>query len=32
MEDAGALTFECDVSNLNTGDVINIYPHKKKDY
>ncbi|MDB3992974.1 bifunctional aconitate hydratase 2/2-methylisocitrate dehydratase [Gammaproteobacteria bacterium] len=24
MEDAGALPFECDVDNLNTGDIINI--------
>ena len=30
MEDAGALTFECDVSKLNTGDVVNIYPHEQK--
>ncbi len=27
-EDAGALPIEVDVSNLNTGDVINIYPYK----
>ncbi|OOZ35683.1 bifunctional aconitate hydratase 2/2-methylisocitrate dehydratase [Solemya velesiana gill symbiont] len=26
MEDAGALPIECDVSGLNTGDVIDIYP------
>lgn len=26
MEDSGALPFECDVSNLNMGDVIDIYP------
>ncbi len=28
MEDAGALPFECDVSNLNMGDVIDIYPYE----
>ena len=27
-EDAGALPIECDVSKLNTGDVIKIYPKK----
>ncbi len=27
MEDAGALPFECDVDNLNMGDVIDIYPY-----
>jgi aconitate hydratase 2/2-methylisocitrate dehydratase len=27
-EDSGALPIECDVSNLNTGDVITIYPYK----
>ncbi len=27
MEDAGALPFECDVSRLNMGDVIDIYPY-----
>lgn len=27
MEDSGALPFECDVSNLNMGDVIDIYPY-----
>jgi len=27
MEDAGALPIECDVSALNTGDVIDLYPH-----
>lgn len=26
MEDSGALPFECDVSNMNMGDVIDIYP------
>ncbi|PHM46404.1 isopropylmalate isomerase large subunit [Xenorhabdus mauleonii] len=28
MEDAGALPIEVDVSKLNMGDVIDIYPHK----
>ncbi|MES9886924.1 MAG: bifunctional aconitate hydratase 2/2-methylisocitrate dehydratase [Candidatus Sedimenticola sp. 6PFRAG1] len=28
MEDAGALPIECDVSSLNTGDVIDIHPHE----
>lgn len=28
MEDAGALPIECDVDKLETGDVIDIYPHK----
>ncbi|WP_027709647.1 bifunctional aconitate hydratase 2/2-methylisocitrate dehydratase [Zooshikella ganghwensis] len=28
MEDAGALPIECDVSNLNMGDVIDIYPYE----
>ncbi len=28
MEDSGALPFECDVSGLNMGDVIDIYPYK----
>jgi aconitate hydratase 2/2-methylisocitrate dehydratase len=28
MEDAGALPIEVDVSNLNMGDIIDIYPHK----
>ncbi|MEC4853926.1 MAG: bifunctional aconitate hydratase 2/2-methylisocitrate dehydratase, partial [Jaaginema sp. PMC 1079.18] len=27
-EDSGALPIECDVSNLNTGDVITIHPYK----
>lgn len=27
MEDAGALAIECDVTNLNMGDVIDIYPY-----
>ena len=28
MEDSGALPFECDVSSLSMGDVIDIYPYK----
>jgi aconitate hydratase 2/2-methylisocitrate dehydratase len=28
MEDSGALPFECDVSNLAMGDVIDIYPYE----
>lgn len=28
MEDSGALPFECDVSNINMGDVIDIYPYQ----
>ncbi len=27
-EDSGALPIECDVTNMNTGDVITIYPYK----
>ena len=27
MEDSGALPIECDVSQLNTGDIIEIYPY-----
>lgn len=27
-EDSGALPIECDVSNLNTGDIITIHPYK----
>jgi len=27
-EDSGALPIECDVENLNTGDVVTIYPYK----
>ncbi|MGD7035574.1 bifunctional aconitate hydratase 2/2-methylisocitrate dehydratase [Methylotuvimicrobium buryatense] len=27
MEDSGALPFECDVSNMDMGDVIDIYPY-----
>ncbi|MBM7455439.1 aconitate hydratase 2/2-methylisocitrate dehydratase [Oceanisphaera litoralis] len=30
MEDAGALPIECDVTRLNTGDVIDIYPYEGK--
>jgi len=30
MEDAGALPVECNVSNLNMGDVIDIYPYAGK--
>ncbi len=30
MEDAGALPFEADVSGMNTGDVIDIYPYEGK--
>jgi len=30
MEDAGALPFEADVANLNTGDVIDIFPYEGK--
>ena len=30
MEDAGALPIECDVSNMNTGNVIDIYPYEGK--
>jgi aconitate hydratase 2/2-methylisocitrate dehydratase len=30
MEDSGALPIECDVSRLNTGDVIDIYPYEGK--
>eukprot|EP00403_Amphidinium_massartii_P021121 CAMPEP_0178398878 /NCGR_PEP_ID=MMETSP0689_2-20121128/14995_1 /TAXON_ID=160604 /ORGANISM="Amphidinium massartii, Strain CS-259" /LENGTH=912 /DNA_ID=CAMNT_0020019645 /DNA_START=40 /DNA_END=2778 /DNA_ORIENTATION=+ len=28
MEDAGTLPIECDVTNLNMGDVIDIYPYE----
>ena len=28
MEDSGALPFECDVSAMNMGDVIDIYPYQ----
>jgi len=30
MEDAGALPIECDVSQMNTGDVIDIHPYTGK--
>jgi len=30
MEDSGALPIECDVSALNTGDVIDIHPYEGK--
>src|SRR5690606_14346552 len=30
MEDAGALPFECDVSGLNMGDVVDVYPYEGK--
>ena len=30
LEDSGALAFECDVSKMNLGDVIEIYPYDKK--
>jgi len=30
MEDAGALPIECDVSRMNTGDVIDIHPYTGK--
>ncbi|MGQ7844964.1 bifunctional aconitate hydratase 2/2-methylisocitrate dehydratase [Granulosicoccus sp. 3-233] len=30
LEDAGALPIECDVSAMEMGDVIDIYPHQKK--
>jgi aconitate hydratase 2/2-methylisocitrate dehydratase len=29
-EDSGALPIECDVTNLNTGDIITIYPYAGK--
>lgn len=28
MEDAGALPFECDVTKMNMGDIIDIYPYE----
>lgn len=28
LEDSGALPIECDVTNMNMGDVIDIYPHE----
>ena len=30
LEDAGALPIECDVNDMNMGDVIDIYPHEMK--
>ena len=30
LEDSGALAFECDVSKMKLGDVIEIYPYEKK--
>ena len=30
LEDSGALAFECDVSDMNLGDVIEIYPYEQK--
>jgi aconitate hydratase 2/2-methylisocitrate dehydratase len=30
LEDSGALVFECDVSDMNLGDVIEIYPYEQK--
>lgn len=30
MEDAGAFPIECDVDNMNTGDVVDIYPYEGK--
>ena len=30
MEDSGALPIECDVSAMNTGDIIDIYPYAGK--
>lgn len=30
MEDAGALPIECDVTNMNMGDIIDIYPYEGK--
>ena len=30
LEDSGALAFECDVSEMNLGDVIEIYPYEQK--
>ena len=32
MEDAGALPIECDVSQMQTGDVIELYPYKGEVY
>ena len=30
LEDSGALAFECDVSKMSLGDVIEIYPYEQK--
>ena len=30
LEDSGALAFECDVSKMNLGDIIDIHPYEKK--
>ena len=30
LEDSGALAFECDVSKMNLGDIINIHPYERK--
>ena len=30
LEDSGALAFECDVSRMNLGDVIEIFPYEQK--
>ena len=30
LQDSGALAFECDVSKINLGDVLDIYPHEGK--
>ena len=30
LEDSGALAFECDVSKMNLGDIVEIYPYEKK--
>ena len=30
LEDSGALAFECDVSKMSLGDVVEIYPYKQK--
>ncbi|MBK9625162.1 MAG: bifunctional aconitate hydratase 2/2-methylisocitrate dehydratase [Rhodocyclaceae bacterium] len=30
QEDAGAFPIECDVTQMNTGDVIDIYPYERK--
>ena len=30
LEDSGALAFECDVSKMNLGDIIEIHPYERK--